>query len=77
MDLKYDYNRYSNPLKEDMETVEKVYTTYLKEPTKLNFWKLEEAVYDISLTIKSYKVCGQVSETEANEMKEYYWRLLQ
>ena len=46
-----------------------------KDDEKL-YDQLKDAIYSLSLDIKSAKVCNQISPVEAEEMKEYYWGLL-
>jgi|GEM_PF-6399973 len=51
-----------------------LYKKYIinKDDEKL-YDQLKDAIYSLSLDIKSAKVCNQISPVEAEEMKEYYW----
>lgn len=63
MKMKYDYKNYDFPLNDGMKDVLDVYKKYI-----IN----KDAIYSLSLDIKSAKVCNQISPVEAEEMKEYY-----
>ncbi len=75
--MKYDYRDYDIPLCDGMKNVEKVYEKYIKDQDNKKLYdELKEAVYLMSLDIKSARVCGQLAPAILDEMKEYYWGLL-
>ena len=77
MKMKYDYKNYDFPLNYGMKDVLDIYKKYIinKDDEKL-YDQLKDAIYSLSLDIKSAKVCNQISPVESEEMKEYYWGLL-
>lgn len=75
--MKFDYTNYKYPLCDSMKDVEAVYKKYLlDEDNKDLYEQLKEAIYALSLDIKSARVCNQISPVEAEDMKKYYWDLL-
>lgn len=77
MKMKYDYRDYELPLNDGMKGVEEAYENYLKDKGNRDLYdKLKEAVYYMSLDIKSARVCHQLPDAEFDEMSEYYWSLL-
>lgn len=75
--MKYDYTKYKYPLCDSMKDVEAFYKKYLlDEDNKDLYEQLKEAIYALSLDIKSARVCNQISPVEAEDMKKYYWDLL-
>ena len=75
--VKYNYRDYDIPLCDGMKNVEKVYEKYIKDQDNEKLYdELKEAVYLMSLDIKSARVCGQLAPAILDEMKEYYWGLL-
>lgn len=75
--MKYDYTNYKYPLCDSMKDVEVVYKKYLLDEDNADLYEqLKEVIYALSLDIKSAKVCNQISPSEAEDMKKYYWDLL-
>ena len=69
--MDYDY-----PLNEDMKIVQDIYEKYIKNMDDEKLYdQLKDAVYTVSLDIKSARVCNQITPKEAEEMREYYWSL--
>lgn len=76
-DKKYLDGPFSKWIKEDIENVYKAREKYLKnENDKILYYKLKKAIWNLSLTIKSEVVTGEISPTQADELKEYFWGLL-
>lgn len=75
--IKYDYKQYDFPISDGMKAVQDVYNKYiLDEDNKKLYDQLKEAIYMLSLDIKSERVCGNISPADADDMKEYFWSLL-
>ena len=74
--MKYNYMDYDYPLNEDMKIVQDIYEKYIKNMDDEKLYdQLKDAVYTVSLDIKSARVCNQITPKEAEEMREYYWSL--
>ena len=74
---KYLDGPFSKWIKEDIESVYKARDEYLKdENDNLKYYKLKKAIWNLSLTIKSEVVTGEISPSLAEELKEYFWGLL-
>ena len=42
----------------------------------MKYYKLKKAIWNLSLTIKSEVVTGEIPPSLAEELKEYFWGLL-
>lgn len=75
--MKYNPSDYDEPLKEEMEDVERAYMNYKEdEDNEELYWKLKEAVYSLSLVLKQARACRYLTPMVIDEMNEYYWSLL-
>lgn len=74
---KYLDGPFSKWIKEDIESVYKARDEYLKdEKDDMKYYKLKKAIWNLSLTIKSEVVTGEIPPSLAEELKEYFWGLL-
>lgn len=74
---KYLNGPYSKWVKEDIKTIYKAQEDYLKDKNDdIKYYKLKKAIWNLSLTIKSEVVTGEISSAQAEELKEYFWGLL-
>ena len=66
MKMKYDYKNYDFPLNDGMKDVLDIYKKYIinKDDEKL-YDQLKDAIYYLSMDIKSASVCNQISPVEA------------
>ena len=77
MEMKYNPKNYDIYLRDDMQKVEDTYEEYkVDENNKKKYFELKQAIYNLSLSIKSQTVSGWISPSDAEEMKEYFWGLL-
>lgn len=74
---KYLDGPFSKWIKEDIENVYKAKEEYLKDTNdNIKYYKLKKEIWNLSLTIKSEVVTGELSTSTAEELKEYFWRVL-
>ncbi len=74
---KYLNGPYSKWVKEDIKTIYKAQEDYLKDKNDdIKYYKVKKAIWNLSLTIKSEVVTGEISPAQAEELKEYFWGLL-
>lgn len=77
MEMKYNPENYDIYLRDDMQKVEDAYEEYkADENNDRKYFELKQAIYNLSLSIKSQTVSGWISPADAEEMKEYFWGLL-
>ena len=75
--MKYNPKNYDIYLRDDMQKVEDAYEEYkVDENNKKKYFELKQAIYNLSLSIKSQTVSGWISPSDAEEMKEYFCGLL-
>lgn len=70
MKMKYDPKNYDIYLRDDMQKVEDAYEEYkADENNEKKYFELKQAIYNLSLSIKSQTVSGWISPSEAEDMK--------
>lgn len=75
--MKYNYAEYPFPLCDGMKNVQEAYAYYEKnQDDDMAYLKLKEAVWGLSLDVKSARVCRQFPNDVLDEISEYYWGLL-
>lgn len=75
--MKYNPKNYDIYLRDDMQKVEDAYEAYkVDENNTKKYFELKQAIYNLSLSIKSQTVSGWISPSDAEKMKEYFWGLL-
>ncbi len=75
--MKYNYAEYPFPLCDGMKNVQEAYAKYKQNENDNNaYWALKEAIYGLSLDVKSARVCRQFPNDVLDEINEYYWGLL-
>lgn len=75
--MKYNYKDYEPILADDMKLVEIAYKKYkLDEDNEDLYYKLKEAIFNFSMSVKSARSCHYLSNEELDEMMKYFWELL-
>ena len=76
--FKYDYNDYDEDISEAIKKVEESFFDYKKNPNiKMKYLNLKDSIYDLHLILKEKVIEGVISSVKAEEMKNYYWELLE
>ena len=74
--LKYNPSDYPN-LQYYMEDIEKQYKNYiLKNKDKISAFFLADSINELRNGLKSSIILKNITKEEADEMLDYYWRLL-
>lgn len=68
--MKYNYKDYEAPLSDEMKKV------ILDENNLKLYEEFKDAIYALSLDIKSARACNQLPPAELDEINSYYWDLL-
>lgn len=75
--MKYNYKDYETPLCDEMKDVEIAYKKYQEhKPDKKLYEEFKDAIYALSLDIKSARACNQLPPAELDEINSYYLGLL-
>ena len=75
--MKYNYKDYEVPLCDEMKKIEEVYSKYILDENNSKLYEeFKDAIYALSLDIKSARACNQLPPAELDEINSYYWDLL-
>lgn len=73
--LKYNPSDYPD-LQYYMEDIEKQYKNYILKKNKISKFFLADSINELKNGLKSSIILKNITKEEAEEMLDYYWRLL-
>lgn len=73
----YDPKNYSYPLNEDMLLAYSLKEIFEQNPNDVfSKYKLKNAIYNVSLTLKAKRVTGELTPNVCDEIEDYFWGLI-